>query len=112
MPNSYVPDAGDIVWLEFSPQVGREQMGHRPALVLSPASYNSKTNLMLCCPLSTKIKGYPFEVLIGEDQSSVALADQIKSLDWKVQNAKLKSKATEMELSAVRLKAIILIGKP
>lgn len=112
MPNSYVPDAGDIVWLEFSPQVGREQMGHRPALVLSPASYNSKTNLMLCCPLSTKIKGYPFEVLIGEDQFSVALADQIKSLDWKVQNAKLKSKATEMELSAVRLKAIILIGKP
>ena len=111
MPNSYVPDAGDIVWLEFSPQVGREQMGHRPALVLSPASYNSKTNLMLCCPLSTKIKGYPFEVLIGEDQSSVALADQIKSLDWKVRNAKLKSKATEMELSAVRLKAIILIGK-
>ena len=89
MPNSYVPDAGDIVWLEFSPQVGREQMGHRPALVLSPASYNSKTNLMLCCPLSTKIKGYPFEVLIGEDQSSVALADQIKSLDWKVRNAKL-----------------------
>ena len=112
MPNSYVPDAGDIVWLEFSPQVGREQMGHRPALVLSPASYNSKTNLMLCCPLSTKIKGYPFEVLIGEDQSSVALADQIKSLDWKVRNAKLKSKATEMELSAVRLKAIILIAKP
>ena len=112
MPHSYVPDAGDIVWLEFSPQVGREQMGHRPALVLSPASYNSKTNLMLCCPLSTKIKGYPFEVLIGEDQSSVALADQIKSLDWKVRNAKLKSKATEMELSAVRLKAIILIGKP
>ena len=112
MPNSYVPDAGDIVWLEFSPQVGREQMGHRPALVLSPASYNSKTNLMLCCPLSTKIKGYPFEVLIGEDQSSVALADQIKSLDWKVRNAKLKSKATERELSAVRLKAIILIGKP
>ena len=112
MPNSYVPDAGDIVWLEFSPQVGREQMGHRPAVVLSPASYNSKTNLMLCCPLSTKIKGYPFEVLIGEDQSSVALADQIKSLDWKVRNAKLKSKATEMELSAVRLKAIILIGKP
>ena len=112
MPNSYVPDAGDIIWLEFSPQVGREQMGHRPALVLSPASYNSKTNLMLCCPLSTKIKGYPFEVLIGEDQSSVALADQIKSLDWKVRNAKLKSKATEMELSAVRLKAIILIGKP
>ena len=112
MPNSYVPDAGDIVWLEFSPQVGREQMGHRPALVLSPASYNSKTNLMLCCPLSTKLKGYPFDVLIGEDQSSVALADQIKSLDWKVRNAKLKSKATEMELSAVRLKAIILIGKP
>ena len=62
MPKSYVPEAGDIVWLEFDPQAGREQAGHRPALVLSPAIYNEKVSLAVCCPLSTKTKGYPFEV--------------------------------------------------
>ena len=56
----YVPDAGDIVWLEFDPQAGREQAGHRPALVLSSAAYNGKTSLMVCCPMTTRIKGYPF----------------------------------------------------
>jgi len=58
----YVPEAGDIVWLNFTPQAGHEQAGHRPALVLSPASYNDKTSLLICCPLSTQIKNYPFEV--------------------------------------------------
>jgi mRNA interferase MazF len=61
----YVPDAGDIVSLEFAPQAGREQSGRRPALVLSPASYNGKTNQMLCCRLTTRIKDYPFEVRIA-----------------------------------------------
>ena len=59
---AYVPDAGDIVWLQFDPQAGHEQAGHRPALVLSPVIYNSKAQLMVCCPLSTKVKGHPFEV--------------------------------------------------
>jgi len=65
MVHRYVPDAGDIVWLHFDPQAGHEQFGHRPAVVLSPATYNRKTCLMLCCPMTTQIKGYPFEVSIA-----------------------------------------------
>ncbi|MDR3496159.1 MAG: endoribonuclease MazF [Ancalomicrobiaceae bacterium] len=110
MAPSYVPDASDIVWLEFDPQAGHEQAGHRPALVLSPASYNGRTSLMLCCPLTTSIKGYPFEVAIAGVPASVALSDQIKSLDWRQRNARLKSRASEAELSAVRAKARALIG--
>ena len=66
MPRKYVPEAGDIVWLNFTPQAGHEQAGHRPALVLSPRAYNEKTNLMVCCPMTTQIKNYPFEVQICE----------------------------------------------
>ncbi|MGD9728518.1 MAG: endoribonuclease MazF [Nitrospiraceae bacterium] len=86
---SYVPDRGDIVWLEFNPQAGHEQAGHRPALVLSPANYNRLSGLMLCCPMTTKRKGYPFEVVISDarEQASIVLADQVKSLDWKVRKA-------------------------
>ena len=106
----YVPDAGDIVWLEFDPQAGREQAGHRPALVLSPATYNGKTSLMICCPMTTRIKGYPFEVRITGAASSVALADQIKSLDWRVRRATRKGRATAAELAEARLKARAVIG--
>ena len=74
----YVPEAGDIVWLNFTPQAGHEQAGHRPALVLGPASYNDKTSLLVCCPLTTQIKNYPFEVLIAETPQNVVLADQVK----------------------------------
>ena len=105
-----VPDAGDIVWLEFDPQAGREQAGHRPALVLSPAAYNGKTSLMVCCPMTTRIKGYPFEVRIGGPTPSVALADQLKSLDWRVRRAVRKGRATAAELAEVRLKARAVIG--
>ena len=105
-----VPDAGDIVWLEFDPQAGREQAGHRPALVLSPAAYNGKTSLMVCCPMTTRIKGYPFEVRIGGPTPSVALADQLKSLDWRVRRAARKGRATAAELAEVRLKARAVIG--
>jgi mRNA interferase MazF len=77
----YVPDTGDIVWLQFDPQAGHEQAGHRPALVLSPAAYNGKTGLMLCCPMTTQIKGYPFEVLVAGAKPSAVLADQVKSVD-------------------------------
>ena len=76
----YVPEAGDIVWLNFTPQAGHEQAGHRPALVLSPASYNDKTSLLIYCPLTTQIKNYPFEVLIAGTPPTVVLADQVKSL--------------------------------
>ena len=86
---SYVPDRGDIVWLQFIPQAGHEQAGHRPALVLSPASYNRRSGLMLCCPMTSQRKGYPFEVVItvDTDRESVVLADQVKSLDWRVRKA-------------------------
>lgn len=85
----YVPDRGDIVWLQFNPQAGHEQAGHRPALVLSPASYNRASGLMLCCPMTSQKKGYPFEVVVTDESShtSVVLADQVKSLDWKIRKA-------------------------
>lgn len=106
----YVPDAGDIVWLEFDPQAGREQAGHRPALVLSPAAYNGKTSLMVCCPMTTRIKGYPFEVRIAGAMSSVALADQLKSLDWRARRATRKGRASAAELAEARLKARAVLG--
>jgi mRNA interferase MazF len=86
---SYVPDRGDIVWLQFNPQSGHEQAGHRPALVLSPASYNRASGLMLCCPMTSQKKSYPFEVVISDQagKMSVVLADQVKSLDWKTRQA-------------------------
>ena len=85
----YVPDRGDIVWLQFNPQAGHEQAGHRPALVLSPATYNRASGLMLCCPMTSHKKGYPFEVVISDDphRTSVVLADQVKSLDWNTRKA-------------------------
>jgi mRNA interferase MazF len=93
---SYVPDRGDIVWLQFNPQAGHDQAGHRPALVLSPASYNRRSGLMLCCPMTSQRKGYPFEVVIAAetDRESVVLADQVKSLDWKVRKTVKKGTAS------------------
>ena len=106
----YVPQAGDIVWLNFTPQAGHEQAGHRPALVVSPAAYNGKTGLMICCPLTTQIKNYPFEVLIVGTPSSVVLADQVKSLDWRVRKARRKGTVSADELAEVRAKILALIG--
>lgn len=92
---TFVPDRGDIVWLQFNPQAGHEQAGHRPALVLSPANYNRLSGLMLCCPMTSQKKGYPFEVVVEDapDRTSVVLADQVKSLDWKVRKAAKKGTA-------------------
>ena len=112
MVRRYVPEAGDIVWLAFDPQAGHEQAGLRPALVLSPSIYNGKTGLMLCCPMTTQVKGYPFEVMIAGKQPSVVLADQVKSLDWLVRKAKHKGKASSVEMAEVRAKIIALVGKP
>ena len=111
MVRPYVPEAGDIVWLEFDPQAGREQAGHRPAVVLTPSVYNKKTNLMICCPLTTQIKGYPFEVLVNLDGvNSVILSDQVKSLDWKIRKAKYKNKVRSDTLAEVRAKAKALLS--
>jgi mRNA interferase MazF len=105
-----VPDAGDIVWLRFSPQAGNEQAGHRPAVVISPAAYNGRTNLMLCCPMTTQIKSYPFEVAIAGNRPGAVLADQVKSLDWVERKAKYKGKASAAELANVRARIIALVG--
>jgi mRNA interferase MazF len=105
----YVPEVGDVVWLWFSPQAGHEQSGHRPALVISPAAYNGKTSLMLCCPITTQAKGYPFEVPLAGKRPSVILADQVKSVDWVVRRAKFKGKATSEEVADVRAKIVALV---
>ena len=106
----YVPDAGDVVWLEFDPQAGYEQAGHRPALVISPASYNVKTGLMVCCPMTTKVKGHPFEVLTEVDGLACAvLSDQVKSLDWRVRKAKKKAAVASEVMLHVRAKMKALL---
>lgn len=110
MAPSYVPEAGDIVWLNFDPQTGHEQAGHRPAVVLSPAAYNAKTGLMVCCPMTTQIKSYPFEVVIAGASLSAVLADQVKSLDWRKRRARRKGTVSAAELAEVRAKIRALIG--
>jgi len=113
MVKRYIPDSGDIVWLEFDPQAGHEQAGHRPALVLSPAAYNGKSGLMVCCPLSTKVKGHPFEVITEVDGTRCAvLTDQVKSLDWRARHARRKGTVSPEVMLHVRakLKALLQIG--
>jgi mRNA interferase MazF len=86
---AYVPQRGDVVWITLTPQAGHEQAGRGPALVLSPASYNSKVGLALFCPITSQVKGLPFEVPIppGLPLDGVILADQVKSLDWRARDA-------------------------
>ena len=110
MAGSYVPEAGGIVWVSFNPPAGREQAGHRPAVVLSPAAYNAKTSLMVCCPMTTQIKNYPFEVVISAENPGAVLADQIKSLDWRKRRARRKGAISAAELAEVRAKIRALIG--
>jgi mRNA interferase MazF len=105
----YVPDAGDIVWLHFDPQAGHEQAGRRPALVLTPARYNGVRGIMICCPLTTKVKGYVFEVAVSRKPPSVVLADQIKSLDWRARRAVRKGSAEPSVLAEVRAKIKALL---
>lgn len=95
----YIPAQGDLVWLEFNPQAGHEQTGRRPALVLSRKEYNQKTGLAIFCPITTKPKGYPFEVVVdGGKVHGVVLSDHVKSLDWKARKAKFIEKADQSVL--------------
>src|SRR4030088_2342180 len=110
MVRTYVPDAGDIVWISFNPQTGHEQAGHRPAVVLSPAAYNAKTSLMVCCPMTTQIKNYPFDVMIAGSRPSAVLAHQVKSLDCRKRRAQRKGIISVAELAEVRAKIRALIG--
>src|SRR5262245_10272388 len=111
MPRRYVPKRGDVVWLHFDPQAGHEQAGRRPAVVLSPESYNHKTSLALFCPVTNQIKGYPFETLLspGLPVRGVALCDQIKSLDWTSRRAEFVCQLPEETLDDVRGKALALL---
>ena len=108
---NYVPDAGDIVWLHFDPQAGHEQAGRRPALVLTPARYNGTRGMALCCPMTTKIKGYVFEVVISQRPPSAVLADQVRSLDWRARQAVRKGAAEPRVLAEVRakIKALLML---
>ena len=108
--SSWVPERGEIIWIHFSPQLGREQVGHRPALVLSTASYNGLVGLLVCVPVTTRIKGLPFEVAIAGSPPSVALADHLKSFDWRSRQARLKGQATDVELATVQARVRRLLG--
>ncbi len=111
MARAYVPDAGDLVWLQFDPQAGREQAGHRPAVVLSPANYNARAGMIVCCPTTTRIKGYPFEVVLSGAPPRAVLADQVKRQDWCARKAIRKGRVTAGELAEVRAKLVALIGQ-
>ncbi|HWY85953.1 MAG TPA: endoribonuclease MazF [Gemmataceae bacterium] len=108
----YVPDAGDLVWISFSPQAGREQAGRRPSLVLSPNSYNSRAGLCIVCPITNRAKGYPFEVPLPEGLpvGGVVLSDHLKSADWQERNAERIGTAPAQVLSEVRAKLKPLLG--
>lgn len=109
---SYIPQKGDIVWLEFDPQSGHEQKGKRPALAISPEIYNSKTGLCLFVPITSKIKDYPFEVKIKTKKIQGAiLSDQVKSLDFKARNAKFCDKLDKKTFNEVVEKIGFLIDK-
>lgn len=110
--SGWVPCRGDIVWLEFTPHSGRGQAGRRPALVLSPVEYNGKTGLLIACPITSKAKGYPFEVALPPDigVTGVILSDQIKSLDWKVRKAGYECGVPDEVTDEVLAKAYTLLS--
>ncbi len=109
---AYVPDSGDLVWLTFDPQRGREQSGRRPALVLSPGTYNAKTGLALVCPVTSRVKGYPFEVPLpaGLPIAGVVLADHVKSLDWQERRAEPAGRVPSEVLLEVLARLAPLLG--
>lgn len=110
---AYVPDEGDVVGLNFTPQSGHEQAGRRPAVVLSPKAYNQRSGLLVCVPITHQIKVYPFEVVLsGSGATWAALADQVKRLDWKTRQAERKGQATTTEIAEIRarIKALLRLA--
>ena len=108
--DNYIPERGDVVWLNFSPQIGHEQQGRRPAIVISPKAYNQKTRLALFCPITTKQKGYPFEVELNNGEIlGVVLSDQIKSLDWQQRGAEFIVKSSDDEMNEIMNKLSTLL---
>ncbi|AYN25828.1 endoribonuclease MazF [Buttiauxella sp. 3AFRM03] len=110
MVSRFVPDSGDVIWIDFDPVAGHEQGGNRPAVVLSPFAYNNKVGLLLCVPCTTKAKDYPFEVELSGERESVALADQITCVDWRARKVTKKGSVSVAELADIRAKAKTLIG--
>ena len=111
MTTTYIPDRGDIVYLDFNPTKGHEQRGYRPALIISPAAYSEKSSLALFCPITSQQKGYPFEVLLPEDLQTpgVILVDQIRSLDWRVRQMKFVETVSLEVITEVQAKITPLI---
>jgi mRNA interferase MazF len=107
----YIPARGDLIWLEFDPQSGHEQAGRRPALVISPREYNSRVGLALCCPVTSQVKGYPFEVQLppGLKVEGAVLADQVKSLDWRGRKASMIVRSPAAVLNETVAKILALI---
>ena len=108
---SYVPERGDIVWLDFNPQAGHEQRGKRPAFTVSPREYNKRVGLGLFCPITSNIKGYPFEVTIPQKLKvgGAVLSDQLKSLDWKARRASFVCKAPVQVIEEVKARIVALV---
>ena len=110
MNHSYIPSRGDIVWVDFDPQRGHEQAGRRPALTVSPQTYNRKAGLALMCPITSKVKDYPFEVSVKQNEiQGAVLADQIQSLDWSERNARFIEKIDTHLLESVQQKLLLLV---
>lgn len=111
MSAASIPCRSDLVWLEFTPQTGSEQAERRPALIISPKSYNGKVGSALFCPITSRVKGYPFEVLLPEGSGvvGVVLADQLKSLDWRARKAKLIERASPHVLAMVTARLLPLL---
>lgn len=109
---AYVPDAGDLVWLNFTPQAGHEQAGRRPAVVLSPLRYNDKASLAVVCPITSRAKGYPFEVALpkGLTIAGVILADHLKSVDWRERRAERAGKVPRSVLEETLERIAALLG--
>jgi mRNA interferase MazF len=113
-PQNYIPDRGDFVWISLSPTSGHEQTGRRPALVISPKSYNRKTGLCVLCPATRQAKGYAFEVAVtsGDGSSGVVLADHLRNVDWKARNIQFIHRVSGSELSEVVARIVALLVSP